>query len=119
MGTKNMISDIIHLPEKFYAGNASIYSLLKETGYFESHLQVNEAILLDELNKLPELVNQWLNWSDDKRSSSGWYFQKNATKGYVVGYHPSIHNPIQLKFIDSKEACAAFIKREIESIRML
>jgi hypothetical protein len=118
MGTKNIINEIINLPEKFYAlGNISIYSLLEETGYFERHNQVSEAILLGELINRPQSVNQWLNWSDNKRSASGWYFKLNTNGKYVVGYFPLSENSIQLEYNDSKEACAAFIAREIEEIR--
>lgn len=117
MITNNIIKNIISLPEKFYAlGNVSIYSLLKETGYFEMHNQVDEATILDELNRHPDYINQWLNWSDNKRTS-GWYFKQKDNGEYVVGYFPIRENLKQIESFDSKEACAAFIKREIEEIR--
>lgn len=117
MNTSNLIKSILSLPEKFHAlGNASIYSLLKETGYFEIHRQINEAAILDELNKHPEYINHWLNWSDDKRTTSGWYFKQNENGKYVVGYFPTREESKQIEYSDSKEACAAFVKREIEEI---
>ncbi len=118
MNTSVLIRKILSLPEKFYnLGNASIYSLLKETGYFEIYCQINEATILDELNKHPEYINYWLNWSDDKRNTSGWYFKQNENGKYVVGYFPASEQSKQMEYSDSKEACAAFIKREIEEIR--
>ncbi|HNO71685.1 MAG TPA: hypothetical protein PKO16_07945 [Bacteroidia bacterium] len=118
MNTNNLIKSILSLPEKFHTiRNVSIYSLLKETGYFEIHGQINEAIIIDELNKHPEYINHWLNWSDDKRTTSGWYFKQNENGKYVVGYSPASEQSKQMEYFDLKEACAVFIKREIEEIR--
>jgi hypothetical protein len=36
------MKDIIFLPKKFLEGGASIYSLLKGSGYFEFHAQIDE-----------------------------------------------------------------------------
>jgi len=118
MNTNNLIKSILSLPEKFHAlGNVSIYSLLKETGYFEIHDQINETAILDELNKHPGYINHWLSWSDDKRSGSGWYIKQNENRKYVIGYFSTRENSKKTEYSDSKEACAAFIKREIEEIR--
>jgi hypothetical protein len=118
MNISNLIRSILRLPEKFHAlENISIYSLLKETGYFEKHNQINETDILGELNKNPECINHWLNWSDDKRTPSGWYFKQNEKGKYVVGYFPASEQSKQMEYSDSKEACAAFIKKEIEEIR--
>ncbi|MEO4004180.1 hypothetical protein [Flavobacterium sp. CAU 1735] len=118
MNTSILIKSILSLPEKFHVlGNASIYSLLKETGYFEINSQINEATILDELNKHPEYINYWLNWSDDKRTTSGWYFKQNENGKYVVGYFPVSEQSRLMEYSDLKDACAAFIKREIEEIR--
>lgn len=118
MNTSNLIKRILSLPEKFYElGNVSIYSLLKETGYFEMHSQINEAFILGEINKHPECISYWLNWSNNKRTTSGWYFRQNENGKYIVGYFPAREESKQIEYSDSKEACAAFIKREIEEIR--
>lgn len=118
MSTNNLIKSVLSLPEKFYAlGNVSIYALLKETGYFEMYSQINEAVILDELKNDSEYINHWLNWSDHKRTTSGWFFKQDQNGEYVVEYFPAKANSTQLKYSDSKEACAAFIKREIEEIR--
>lgn len=118
MNTNDMISNIVSLPEKFESiGDISIYSLLKEMGYFEIYDQINEADILDRLIKNPEYINQWLNWSEDKRSSSGWYFKKNENDNYIVGYFSIKEDHKIMEYSNIKEACASFIKREIEEIR--
>ncbi|HEY8781452.1 MAG TPA: hypothetical protein VIM16_07560 [Mucilaginibacter sp.] len=73
MKTENIINDIINLPSKFRdLRDISFYSLLKNTGYFELFDQVNENKILDQLIKNPERIQQWLDYSDDKRTSTGY-----------------------------------------------
>lgn len=118
MNKETLISSIVNLPENFYSlGNISIYSLLKETGYFEMYNQVDEINIVKELIRNPEYINQWLSWSEDKRSCSGWYFKQNGDNKYIVGYYPAKEDLKTIEYSDIKEACAAFIKREIEDIR--
>lgn len=121
MNKTDTIISIVNLPEKFNnsENNKSIYSLLKETGYFELHSQINEDDIGKALAKHPTYINQWLQWSEDKRSSSGWYFQKNDSHNYIVSYFPTNENFEQTIYSNIRNACAAFIKREIEAIRKI
>lgn len=91
-------------------------SLLKESGYFEMYDQVNEAEITKALNEHPECINDWIMLSEDKRCSSGWYITENENGKYIVGYYPAEEFEIT-EYCDVKEACAAFIKLEIEAIR--
>ncbi len=113
-----LIKDIIFLPKKFYdEGNTSIYSLLKGSGYFELYERVSESGILEVLTQYPECVNQWLDWSENKRTNSGWYFKQDERGKYIVGFFPVIDGLKQIEYSDSKEACADFIIKEIEEIR--
>jgi hypothetical protein len=118
MNIETIISSIVNLPDKFNrVANISIYSLLKETGYFEMHNQVNEIGIIKYLVNHTECINQWLCWSEDKRSSSGWYFKESEEGKYLVGYFPTKENFKPIEYSDLTEACAAYIKHEIEDIR--
>jgi hypothetical protein len=112
------IIQVIHLAKKCSErNNVSIYSLLKEVGYFDIHDEVSENLIREALFLHPNCVNDWIRFSEDKRSSAGWYFQQNGTD-YEVGFFSLNKNNISpTKYSNSIEACAAFIKREIESIR--
>ena len=64
------------------------------------------------LRENPELITNWLQWSEDKRSSPGYYFRE--VKGvYVVGHYPE---GVRLDFDDPISACADFIVKEVNSI---
>jgi hypothetical protein len=118
MSIDQTISHLIHLPRNFNnPGNASVYSLLRDSGYFAVHDQVTEDALHQALLRHPECVDEWMSFSEEKRASAGWFFRKGP-KGYEVGYFPvtsSGHQPVD--YADGVAACAAFIKREVEDIR--
>jgi len=112
-----IIKNILFLPAKFYTENSSIYSLLKESGYFEIHDNIKENDILKALFEYPECVENWLLLSENKRTTSGWFFKQNEVGKYVVGFFPANGDIKHKEYADIKEACAAFIKREIEDIR--
>lgn len=114
-----MLNDVINIPKKLREQNTSFYKLLEKSGYFEFFSRINEVEILGQLNINPELVQQWMQYSDDKRITSGWYFTQDKDLQYVVGYHPRIIGTTPSKFNNIKEACAAFIKIEIEEARRL
>ena len=115
----NQILSIIHLARDFSKpdNNQSIYHLLESTGYFSNFDQINVAAIQSELKAHPDMIEEWLQWSENKRSNSGWYF-KNENGTSIVGYYSGSKdgNSI-LKYSDLSEACATFIKNEIEDIR--
>lgn len=114
-----IIKEILFLPTKFYTDeNNSVYSLLKEIGYFNVYDDIQEYDILKALSDYPECFENWLLLSENKRTTSGWYFKRNEVDRYVVGYFPAKGDLQHQEYADIKEACAAFIKREIEDIRM-
>lgn len=118
MNIENTITDLIHLPRNFDSqGDASIYSLLREVGYFDLHDQVTESAIQKRLREYPDLVREWMDFSEGKRVSAGWFFQEGPN-GYQVGYSPESNNShLPVDYSDAVAACAAFIKREAEDIR--
>lgn len=117
MSIDDTIADLIHLPRNFNRGDVSVYSLLRDSGYFATHEQVTESEIHRVLVRHPECVNEWLSYSEDRRTGAGWFIQRSA-KGFHVGYYPagsSSHSPVD--YSDETVACAAFIKHEAEDIR--
>jgi len=116
-----MIVQILRLPHQFYTiQNVSMFALLEATGYFKLHDHVAEEDIRAALGNCPECVEEWMKYSEDKRTSSGWYFTLNDEDLYETGYFdiksvPNDTNRVQYE--NPIDACAAFIKHEIESIR--
>ena len=112
---------IVTMPRRFHSlGNISIFSLLQETGYFELHDQISEDDIRTALLCCRECIQEWIQYSEDKRSSSGWYLTLNDEDLYEIAFLdikgvPNTTN--QVRYESAIDACAAFIKHEIESIR--
>ena len=119
----DIATQIVTLPQTFHSlGNISIFSLLEETGYFELHDQISEGDIRGALLCCPECVQEWIQYSEDKRSSSGWYLTLDDEGLYETAYFdikavPNTTNRVQYEH--AIDACAAFIKHEIESVRSL
>jgi len=117
MNNKVIIS-IISLPENFHKNRTiSAYSLLNESGYFELFEIIYEDDIYEELYQHQQYIEQWLIWSEDKRTDAGWYIRKEDWGGYIVGHLSTLRRFEIFKYTDVVRACAAFIKREIEEIR--
>ena len=116
---RNIILKIIWLPVAFYeTGNKSFYDLLKETKYFECFNSISEDSIADILLSNIELIDKWFEWSENKRTSGGWYLVKKDNGKYEVGKISSDGKKSQcLEYDNRRKACAAFIKREIDELR--
>lgn len=118
----NIAAEIVTIPRKFHTKDMSIFDLLKETGYFELHNEVSVRDIRDALARDPACVQEWMQYIDDQRCSSSWYFILNDENLYEVGFYDSNTDPArsnQVVYDNATDACAAFIKHQIESIRTL
>lgn len=115
--TELMIKKICNLPLDFEKSrNKSIVGLIKESGYLEYKDKIVLGAIKAYLSLNRCLVDNWLIYSSDKRTSSGWYFC--ADKGvYIVGYYSKFGgNDNIIKYSDSIEACANFIRNEVNDV---
>jgi hypothetical protein len=123
MNTINNIdvaTQIVTIPRRMHSEDKSPFALLKETGYFELHDQISEEDIRTALLCCPACIRVWMQYSEDQRSSNGWYFALNDEGLYETGHFdiesvPNDTNRVQYE--NAIDACAAFIKHEIESIR--
>ena len=116
---KVIVRNIVDIPRKFNSlGNVSTFTLLKESGYFQTHSEIDQNDIYEILLTYPNHVDEWLELSENKRSLSGWYLRKSETGAAEVGCysHKNGCHDAQ-KYSDITLACAAFIKSEIEEIR--
>lgn len=117
MEIDDIINKIILIPHKFNElKNISFYELLKETGYFQVYDKILEKMILKKLSLFPKYIEEWIIYSEDKRTNSGYYIKQEGNN-YIVGYLNNKGKSMQKKYSDKIEACASFIKYEIEEIR--
>jgi hypothetical protein len=115
-----LVLRILNIPRTFFnpTNDNSVYSLLKQTGYFREKDKVDEKTIINILEQNPEYTEDWLDWSANKRSDAGWYFKVGDDKGYTLGYLDSEKGIIkQEDYLDARTVCAKYIILEIESIR--
>jgi len=115
-----MAMQIVTIPRRFHTTDMSPFALLEATGYFDAYDQISEDDIRAALRRCPECVQEWEQYVEDKRTPSGWYFTLNDEGLYETGYFdikavPNDTNRVQYE--RAVDACAAFIKHEIESIR--
>lgn len=95
----------------------SIASALELTGYNQNYSSIETTQLAEALAADKTLLDEWKQYSEDKRTTSGWYIEFTQND-FIVGYFESSRGSTQkLHFTNPVDACAAFVKREIENIR--
>jgi len=107
-----------NLAHDYYARNMSPNALMAESGFREHRGAIDVEKIRKHVVAHPKLIGDWMGYSENKRVSSGWYFSADSVDGpYVVGYFPtSDPSKTEKKYSDEIEACAIYIKRELESI---
>jgi hypothetical protein len=107
-----VVERVCRLPIDFRDGTKSPLQLVRDSGYLENPVALTIEAVEDALRRKPELVDEWLGWSEDKRVSSGWYFLKAGTQ-FVVGYYPRGEKRL---YADRIAACADFVIHDVASI---
>jgi hypothetical protein len=119
MDTNDTVFKVICLARDFAASTKdSFFTMLKNTGYFEKYAEVTEEVIFQALLKNPGFIEDWLSFSENKRVESGAYFFLSSSGKYVAGVINSDGSDKKKECLDGSSACAIFIKREIESVRL-
>jgi hypothetical protein len=115
-----MLEQIATLPRRFQSlANVSMFSLVEAIGYFGFHHQISEADIRAALTRCPKCIREWMQSSEDKRTSGGWYLTHIDEGCYEVGYVTERGELQQrVAYNDRTDSCAAFIKHELENIRL-
>ncbi len=100
-------------------GNLSMERLLADSGY----LNCPEMIQIDDIRRMllefPKCIDDWAEYSEDKRSDCGWYLETKSGKPFMVKYyHQDKKKRNAFIYGDRVTACAAFIKLEAEEIKL-
>lgn len=108
-----VLERLAHLPLDFRSGELSPVALVAQSGFDPSRHVLSISIAREYLRQHPDLIDVWLGWSEDKRSSPAWGFQVHGS-GASIFYNGQ--PPVQQSFPTALDACAAFIVEEIRSL---
>ena len=94
----------------------SIYEMLKRTGYLERRGSLTVEAIRKALARSPEHLSEWLEYSANKRSRGGWYIRGENGRFEVGNLDVNARVAERRSYSDLDEACADFIRRELDQI---
>jgi hypothetical protein len=86
----------------------SLREALKVTGYAEYRSSFTAADLLPYVAAHPEVIEQWLSYSEDKRTNGGWYIRRNGQIGRVL------QSGTEREYASIHEAVAQYVVLELD-----
>ena len=110
MNDELAIRRICNLPQDIRTGDKFSYDLVRASGMGQRMLTVESV--LPVLRAKPELVEDWMGWSEDQRCSPAYAFHEENGR-YVVGRYPDEDRAV---FDDRFSACADFIVKVVNLI---
>jgi hypothetical protein len=110
----DVIARICDLPVQFKTReNVSVLQLLEDSGYREAPSKLTAESVSKYLYGHPDLTEAWFAYSEDKRTSSGWYLVQRSGDAFEIGYIPKGE---RISIEGRVPACAEFIVREVRAI---
>lgn len=122
MDVNKAIVAVVELARNFKLfRNMSPVNLLKASGYFELYEEITEDKMREQLMRNPRRIKDWLYWSDHTRPATVWHLERNNKEVYVLWRYRingDENSYEEIEYSDSIDACAAFVKRTIEQLRL-
>ena len=110
----DVVARICEIPVEFKArGDVSVLQLVRESGFGAQHATVTVDALGKYLRDKPDLIDAWFRYSEDKRTSSGWYILQRPDGQFEVAFFPKGQS---LVTANRASACAEFVLREVRAI---
>jgi hypothetical protein len=124
MNKDKVIATLCTLPMSHkLRGDVSEVDLIRESGYLNIGTQILESDIEAHLRQRPELIDVWLQHSEDQRCSPAWYLvppkptERDATT-WRIGYTPQTSTEHkEREYGDAYSACAWFIKNAAETLK--
>ena len=112
----SILEAIYSLPLGFkLRGSVSLLQFVRETGYPGRRAEIGVEELRAGIAGREGIVALWLEYSREKDPDWGWFFQGPYQGFFLTGSRTrSLEGPINTP--DGFEACAYFIKAELDSI---
>ena len=110
---ENDLREICSLPARFPKSGLSWVDLVHRSPLAADHGRLNSDDLTEFLRSNSDLIELWLAWSENKRSTPSAFFRQSGPR-YEVGYIGSGGERQPSEFFDEPaRACAHFILREL------
>jgi hypothetical protein len=88
----------------------SLHRLIEESGYRALRARIEASQLVAMLQAEPKLVDDWIAYSEDKRTSFGWGFGPSREGGWSVDGPDGAREEFNSRFA----ACADYVLHELD-----
>ena len=105
----DIVAQIVTIPRRMHSEDKSPFALLKETNTSNYNSEVPVSDIREALTRDPACVQEWMQYIDDLRCPSGWYFVLNDEGLYEVGFYDSNTDPArsnQIVYENAVDACS-------------
>jgi hypothetical protein len=109
---EDCIERICRLPLDFKKGDKSLFTLATESQFLTYRKQINLSDIGNKIEDKPDLIETWKAYSEDKRTSGGYYF----TSKHIGAINDKGKTIFQRDFATDTAACSEYILREVSSI---
>ena len=114
---KICLETICNFPTIYKRGDKSPFIILGQSGYADIFDQVNEDEIFRYIENKIDIVEEWIQYSDDIRHSPAWAFQNNSKSKWTVLYNDNGKAKTTFTFDNPFNACAKMIKVTMDEIR--
>ena len=109
-----MLDKVLNFPRAVTQSNKSVNVICANLARDCSYQLPDIDELLEGLRNNGDLIESWVEYSNNKRSTPSWYFLKQGQK-YKIGYISPTRTYDVGSYTEPSFACALFIKLELES----
>jgi hypothetical protein len=111
----NAAERVCHIAREFgQRGAPSLEALLQASSYRAVREELDAAQIEDILKSKPDLIEDWLHFSEDKRTTYGWSFYPVSDAWVVSQPFPKQGAPVERRHGSASAACADYILTELD-----
>jgi hypothetical protein len=88
--------------------------LIEGAGYPTLRPTLTDRLLADYIADHPDIITQWSMYSDDKRTTDGWYFVHEVDSWIVGRLGLRGKRAVEHRYNSAAEACARFVLAELD-----
>lgn len=113
MDLHQRFAQVCDVPNEFSRTGLPLRDVVQASGFSEIRGQFAARELAAYLRVRPAVVEQWVAFSADKRTSEGWYLRPPCSIGRISPEPPPMH---EVKHVDLAATCATCIIAELGDI---
>ena len=116
MTKETCIEKVCNLPLDFKSSDKSTITLLQDSKFADLYKDISRQDIKEYLLHHEHLIDEWKIWSEDKRTSGGYYLLLDTDQHFVGSLEKIGGERFAKSFTTNEDACAEFILQEVGTI---